>query len=102
MWKLCLAATDRAMSNPSAVRPAAPVPAAPIFRKSRRVTCGTQFLQGTGLQATKLSLPTGPGECQHERPGVTVGLDMNAWFEALGRSFSEAARDRGATVASPE
>src|SRR6266550_3476981 len=27
---------------------------------------------------------------------------MNAWFEALGRSFSEAARDRGATVASPE
>jgi len=27
---------------------------------------------------------------------------MNAWFEALGRRFAEAARDRGATVAQPE
>ena len=27
---------------------------------------------------------------------------MNAWFEALGRRFAEAARDRGATVAPPE
>src|SRR5256714_11114294 len=27
---------------------------------------------------------------------------MNTWFEALGRRFSEAARERGATVASPE
>ena len=27
---------------------------------------------------------------------------MNAWFEALGRRFAEAARERGATVAPPE
>jgi uncharacterized protein DUF6457 len=27
---------------------------------------------------------------------------MNAWFEALGRRFAQAARDRGATVAAPE
>ncbi len=27
---------------------------------------------------------------------------MNAWFEALGRRFAEAAQDRGATVAPPE
>ena len=32
----------------------------------------------------------------------TVGLEMNTWFEALGRRFSEAARERGATVAPPE
>src|SRR3984893_7439565 len=44
-WKLCLICAAWAMSNPRAVRPAAPVPAAPIFRKSRRVTCGTRFLQ---------------------------------------------------------
>ena len=33
--------------------------------------------------------------------GDTVGLDVNAWFEALGRRFAEAARDRGAKVAPP-
>src|SRR6266567_3676535 len=49
-----------------------------------------------------VSVLTGPGGCQQIRPGVTVGLDMNAWFEALGRRFAEAARDRGATVAPPE
>jgi hypothetical protein len=27
---------------------------------------------------------------------------MNAWFDALGRRFAEAARDRGATIAPPE
>ncbi|HKV31237.1 MAG TPA: DUF6457 domain-containing protein, partial [Candidatus Dormibacteraeota bacterium] len=27
---------------------------------------------------------------------------MNAWFEALGRRFANAARDRGTTVAPPE
>ena len=27
---------------------------------------------------------------------------MNAWFEALGRRFAEAARERGATVTAPE
>jgi len=27
---------------------------------------------------------------------------MNAWFEALGRRFAEAARDRGATITPPE
>jgi hypothetical protein len=32
----------------------------------------------------------------------TVGVEMNAWFEALGRRFAEAAAVRGATVASPE
>jgi uncharacterized protein DUF6457 len=32
----------------------------------------------------------------------TVGLEMNAWFEALGRRFAEAAAARGATLASPE
>jgi hypothetical protein len=31
-----------------------------------------------------------------------VGVEMNAWFEALGRRFAEVARDRGATVAPPE
>ncbi len=34
--------------------------------------------------------------------GDTVGLEMNAWFEALGRRFAQAAADRGATVAPPE
>jgi hypothetical protein len=27
---------------------------------------------------------------------------MNAWFEALGRRFAQAARERGVTVAPPE
>ena len=31
-----------------------------------------------------------------------MGLEMNAWFEALGRQFAAAARARGATVAAPE
>jgi hypothetical protein len=34
--------------------------------------------------------------------GDTVGDEMNAWFDALGRRFAEAARDRGATIAPPE
>ena len=34
--------------------------------------------------------------------GDTVGVEMNAWFEALGRRFAQAAADRGAAVASPE
>src|SRR5256714_9445009 len=32
----------------------------------------------------------------------TVGVEMNAWFEALGRRFADAAAARGARVASPE
>jgi uncharacterized protein DUF6457 len=32
----------------------------------------------------------------------TVGVAMNAWFEALGRRFADAARARGATVAPPQ
>jgi hypothetical protein len=32
----------------------------------------------------------------------TVGLDMNDWFEALGRRFAEAAKARGADIATPE
>ena len=32
----------------------------------------------------------------------TVGVEMNAWFEALGRRFAEAAGVRGARVAAPE
>jgi len=34
--------------------------------------------------------------------GDTVGIEMNAWFEALGRRFAEAARGRGVSVAPPE
>jgi len=34
--------------------------------------------------------------------GDTVGLEMNAWFEALGRRFAEGAAERGATVMPPE
>jgi hypothetical protein len=34
--------------------------------------------------------------------GDTVGVEMNAWFDALGRRFAEAARERGITVAPPE
>jgi hypothetical protein len=34
--------------------------------------------------------------------GDTVGVEMNAWFDALGRRFADAARDRGATVAPPD
>src|SRR5438552_10454045 len=49
----------------------------------------------------KVSVLTGPRGCQPIRPGVTVGRDMNAWFEALGRQFAAAARDRGGTVAAP-
>src|SRR5712691_2109772 len=91
------------MSKPRAVRPAAPVPAALIFRKSRRVTCGTQFLQGKALQATKRQ-PThlAGGMSTATVVGGTVGVEMNAWFEALGRRFAEAARQRGITVAPPE
>src|ERR1700674_2748062 len=103
------------MSNPRAVRPAAPVPAALIFRKSRRVTCGTQFSAGTVLQATKRQRTNPERVCQSIFVALifplgggqgggsdTVGDEMNAWFEALGRRFAEAARDRGATVAAPE
>ena len=32
----------------------------------------------------------------------TVGLDMNDWFDTLARRFAEAAKDRGADIASPE
>ncbi len=32
----------------------------------------------------------------------TVGVEMNAWFEALGRQFAAAGRARGATIAPPE
>jgi hypothetical protein len=32
----------------------------------------------------------------------TVGVEMNAWFEALGRRFAAAASVRGAKVAPPE
>src|SRR4029077_14295570 len=42
------------------------------------------------------------GCCQQIRSGVTVGVEMNAWFEALGRRFADAARQRGATVTPPE
>jgi hypothetical protein len=34
--------------------------------------------------------------------GDTVGVEMNAWFEALGRRFAEAAQERGAKVSAPE
>src|ERR1700737_3070200 len=34
--------------------------------------------------------------------GDTVGLEMNDWFEALGRRFVDAARTRGAAIAPPE
>ena len=34
--------------------------------------------------------------------GDTVGVEMNAWFEALGRRFAEAAAARGFNVAAPE
>src|ERR1700694_2231631 len=115
MWKLCLSWAAWATSKPRAVRPAAPVPAAPIFRKSRRVTCGTQFSAGTVLQATRRQRTHPQRVCQPilsaRSPSPlgggqgggrdTVGDEMNAWFEALGRRFAEAARDRGATVAPP-
>ena len=32
----------------------------------------------------------------------TVGVEMNDWFEALGRRFVDAARARGAAIAPPE
>jgi Domain of unknown function (DUF6457) len=32
----------------------------------------------------------------------TVGVEMNAWFEALGRRFADAASVRGAKFAPPE
>jgi hypothetical protein len=31
-----------------------------------------------------------------------VGVEMNAWFEALGRRFAEAAQERGAKISAPE
>jgi hypothetical protein len=34
--------------------------------------------------------------------GDTVGVEMNAWFEALGRRFAEAAEERGARISAPE
>jgi hypothetical protein len=30
-----------------------------------------------------------------------VGVEMNAWFEALGRRFAEAAQKRGAKISAP-
>src|ERR1700694_1465410 len=32
----------------------------------------------------------------------TVGLDMNDWFEALARRFTDAAQERGAKIVTPE
>ena len=32
----------------------------------------------------------------------TVGLEMNDWFDALARRFTDTARERGAQIASPE
>src|SRR5438132_11749876 len=49
-----------------------------------------------------VSVLTQPRCCQQVRAGVTVGVDMNDWFEALGRRLAEAAGDRGAKVAPPE
>ena len=49
-----------------------------------------------------VSVLTQPGCCQQVRAGVTVGVDMNDWFEALGRRLAEAAGDRGAKIAPPE
>ena len=34
--------------------------------------------------------------------GGTVGLDMNDWFEALARRFTDAAQERGAKIVTPE
>jgi hypothetical protein len=31
-----------------------------------------------------------------------VGVEMNAWFETLGRRFDEAAQKRGARISAPE
>jgi hypothetical protein len=31
-----------------------------------------------------------------------VGVEMNEWFEALGRRFAEAAQERGAKISAPE
>ena len=31
-----------------------------------------------------------------------MGLEMNDWFDALGRRFAEAAKARGADIATPE
>ena len=32
----------------------------------------------------------------------TVGLEMNDWFDALARRFTDTARERGVQIASPE
>ena len=32
----------------------------------------------------------------------TVGFEMNDWFDALARRFTDTARERGAQIASPE
>lgn len=34
--------------------------------------------------------------------GGTVGLEVNEWFDALARRFTETAQKRGAQIASPE
>ena len=55
------------------------------------------------MQATKPQ-PTHPALLMSTdiADGDTVGVEMNAWFEALGRQFAGAAQQRGATVAPPE
>ena len=101
MWKLCLSSEACARSNPRALRPAAPVPAALIFRKSRRVTCGTQFPRWSAL-AGDYATAYRSAKAVSTEIGDTVGLEMNDWFEALSRRFAEAATERGAPIAPPE
>src|SRR5260370_40592769 len=58
---------------------------------------------GTVLQATKRQ-PTHLARAMSTviAIGDTVGVEMNAWFEALGRRFAEAAQERGAKISQPE
>jgi len=55
-------------------------------------------LQATKRQRTHLAR----GLSTKIAVGDTVGVEMNAWFEALGRRFAEAAQARGVKIAQPE
>src|SRR2546421_12097255 len=98
MWKLCLAATAWAMSKPRALRPAPPVPAAPIFRKSRRVTCGTQFLRGTALAGDyDLAYRSATARVNQESPSPDGGGELAVNPLPRWRGRAGGGRDTGAS-----
>jgi hypothetical protein len=52
--------------------------------------------------STKIVVPSSPLAGEGRVGRGTVGVEMNVWFDALGRRFAQAARERGAKISAPE